>query len=99
MLDPSTFQGISFSDGENHGWAKYSDQNIIGSRRDEKIAVKQMVKISFSESITDCNPDHPQPIDRETVKAMATEVAKAFGRIPDYLRGVWSEFNIGNECK
>ena len=59
--------------------------------------LKNKIKIDFKD-VKDCsNPS--QSIDKITLKATARKVAEAFGRIPDYVKGVWSHFEIESGCK
>ena len=59
--------------------------------------LKNKIKIYFGD-VKDCsNPS--QFIDKTTLKDTAKKVAEAFGRIPDYIKGGWSAFEIESGCK
>ena len=71
------------------GFANYSDQFLPWDPNR---------KMSFEWKYKDVKNSKGEIVDEETLHKVAEDAAKAFGRIPAYLRADWSIFSI-DSCK
>ena len=71
------------------GFANYSDQFLPWDPNR---------KISFQWRYNSVKNSNGEIVDEETLHKVAEDAAKAFGRIPAYLRADWSIFSI-DSCK